>query len=124
METAPVVRLKSRLSHYLRRVKAGEEVVVTERGVPIARLVPVGKRTSDLDDLRDLERQGLIRLGTGRLPKDFWTLRRPRDPEGRVLKALLEERESSRKPRWSGRSATPIRESSCGGERGPSASPP
>ena len=95
MESAPVVRLKSQLSHYLRRVKAGEEVVVTERGVPIARLVPVGKRTSDLDDLRDLERQGLIRLGSGRLPKDFWKLRRPRDPEGRVLKALLEEREST-----------------------------
>ena len=95
METAPVVRLKSQLSHDLRRVKAGEEVVVTERGVPIARLVPVGTRTSDLDDLRDLERQGLIRLGSGRLPKDFWKLRRPRDPEGRVRKALLEEREST-----------------------------
>ena len=97
-------------------MKAGEEVV--------ARLVPVGKRTSDLDDLRDLERKGLIRLDTGRLPKDFWKLRRPGDPEGRVLKALLEERESSRKPPWSGRSSTPIRESLCGGERGPSASPP
>ena len=54
------------------------------------------KRTSDLDDLGDLERQGLIRLGTGRLPKDFWKVRCPRDPEGRVLKALLEERESTR----------------------------
>jgi prevent-host-death family protein len=96
METAPVVRLKSQLSRYLRRVKAGEEVIVTERGVPIARLVPVGKRTSDLDDLRDLERQGLIRLGTGRLPRNFWKLPRPRDPKGRVLRALLAERESGR----------------------------
>ena len=96
METATVVRLKSQLSRYLRRVKAGEEVIVTERGVPIARLVPVGKRTPDLDDLRDLERQGLIRLGTGRLPRNFWKLPRPRDPKGRVLKALLEERESGR----------------------------
>jgi prevent-host-death family protein len=64
METATVVSLKSQLSRYLRRVKAGEEVIVTERGVPIARL-PVRKRTSDLEDLRDLERQGLIRLGNG-----------------------------------------------------------
>jgi prevent-host-death family protein len=96
METATVVRLKSQLSRYLRRVKAGEEVIVTERGVPIARLVPVGKRTADLEDLRDLERQGLIRLGTGRLPRNFWKLPRPRDPKGRVLKALLEERESGR----------------------------
>ena len=43
--------------------------------------------------LRDLERQGLIRLGTGRLPRNFWKLPRPRDPKGRVLKALLEERD-------------------------------
>ena len=94
MESTPVVRLKSQLSRYLRRVKAGEEVIVTERGVPIARLVPVGHRASDLDSLRDLERQGLIRLGTGRLPRNFWTLPRPRDRRGRILKILLEERES------------------------------
>ena len=96
METTPVVRLKGHLSHYLRRVKAGEEIVVTQRGVPIARLVPVGNRGADLDSLRDLERQGLIRVGTGRLPKNFWKLPRPRDPRGKVLKALLEERESGR----------------------------
>jgi hypothetical protein len=46
--------------------------------------------------LRDLERQGLIRLGTGRLPRDFWNLPRARDSRGAVLKALLDERESGR----------------------------
>ena len=33
--------LKSRLSHYLRLTKAGELVVITERGTPIGRIVPV-----------------------------------------------------------------------------------
>jgi prevent-host-death family protein len=33
--------LKSRLSHYLRLTKAGESVVITERGTPIGRIVPV-----------------------------------------------------------------------------------
>ena len=65
MKTAAVAELKAQLSRYLSRVKAGEEVLVTERGTPVARLVPVGSGGSDHDHLRDLERQGLIRLGTG-----------------------------------------------------------
>ncbi len=32
--------LKSRLSHYLRLVKAGESVEIAERGTPIGRIVP------------------------------------------------------------------------------------
>ncbi len=34
--------LKNSLSSYLRRVREGETVVVTDRGVPIARLIPAG----------------------------------------------------------------------------------
>ncbi len=96
MQTATVVRLKTELSRYLRLVKGGDEIVVTERGVAVARLVPIPKGSRDLESLRDLERQGLIRLGSGRLPRDFWKLPRARDPRGAVLKALLEEREASR----------------------------
>ena len=43
-----------------------------------------------------MEKQGLIRLGTGKLSKDFWKMPRPDDPEDLVLKALLEEREDGR----------------------------
>jgi len=40
--------LRADLSRWLRRVRAGEEVVITDRGTPIARLVPVdGERTID-----------------------------------------------------------------------------
>lgn len=35
--------LKSRLSHYLRRAIAGDSVVITDRGVPIGRIVPIGQ---------------------------------------------------------------------------------
>ena len=93
MPSAPVAQLKSQLSRYLRRVKAGEEIVVTEHGVPIARLVPMGRRDAGLQSLRDLERQGLMRIGTGRLPKDFWKLPRGRDPRGLVRRAVIAERE-------------------------------
>jgi prevent-host-death family protein len=90
---AAVADLKTNLSRYLSRVKAGEEIVVTERGVPVARLVPVTAVGSDLEDLRDLERQGLMRLGRGKLPRDFWKLERPRDAKGLVRKAVVRERD-------------------------------
>ena len=40
--------LRDHLSRYLERVRAGEEVVVTDRGSAIARLLPMnGERTID-----------------------------------------------------------------------------
>jgi prevent-host-death family protein len=35
--------LKSRLSHYLRLARKGESVVITDRGLPIGRIVPIGQ---------------------------------------------------------------------------------
>lgn len=42
MELVGVRELKASLSRYLSKVKEGETVVVTERGKPIARIVPMG----------------------------------------------------------------------------------
>jgi prevent-host-death family protein len=47
MAEAGVRDLRDHLSRYLERVRAGEEVTVTDRGRPIARLVPVGTNTFD-----------------------------------------------------------------------------
>jgi prevent-host-death family protein len=41
MSAVGVKELKNRLTHYLRLTKAGEEVIVTERGKPIALLQPI-----------------------------------------------------------------------------------
>lgn len=37
-----VRELKGSLSKYLRRVRQGESILVTDRGEPVARLIPVG----------------------------------------------------------------------------------
>jgi prevent-host-death family protein len=92
--TAAVAELKAQLSRYLSRVKAGEEILVTERGAPVARLVPVVNAGRDHESLRDLERKGLMRVGSGKLPKNFWKLPRGRDPHAAVRKAVAEEREA------------------------------
>lgn len=93
--TAAVSELKAGLSAYLARVKAGEEVVVTDRGTPVAKLVPIPPSYEPEEErMRRLVREGVLRPPTRPLPDDFWTLPRPEDPEGLVLKALLEERET------------------------------
>ena len=93
MKTASVSKLKASLSEYLRRVKAGEEILVTERGRPIAKLTPTSTSSFQSDYLVEMEKQGLIKLGSGKLPKGFWDLPRPKDPKGLVVKAVLRERE-------------------------------
>ena len=96
MTTATVSKLKASLSEYLRRVKAGEEVLVSERGRPIAKLVPVTGGDALPDHLAEMARQGLVRVGPRRLSRAFWGLPRPRDPKGRVRGALVEERKQGR----------------------------
>lgn len=95
MKTASVSKLKASLSEYLRQVKAGEEVLVTERGRPIAKLAPAVNQQTFPEHLVEMEKQGLIRLGSGKLPKGFWNLPRPNDPKGLTVKAVLQEREGS-----------------------------
>ncbi len=96
-KVAKVSELKASLSKYLARVKAGEEVVVTERGRPIAKIVPLTEQDDpEIDRMREMERKGLVTVGTGHIPDRFFDLPRPEDPEGLVLKALLDERRTGR----------------------------
>jgi len=44
MKEVSVHEAKTQLSRLLRRVAAGEEITITKRGVPVARLVPVLSR--------------------------------------------------------------------------------
>lgn len=97
MTSVAVSKLKAKLSEYLARAKAGEEVLVTERGRPVARIVPIAEDRTGIDPrLLELERKGLAKIGTGRLPDDFWDRPRAKDPEGLALKYLIEERREGR----------------------------
>jgi prevent-host-death family protein len=97
MRKAKIAELKNNLSRYIKYVRAGGSVLVLDRDEPVAQLVPLPRtsaaRTDD-ERLDALERQGLIRRGTGG-PPDWmtWRKRRPR-LRGSVLKDLLDERRS------------------------------
>ena len=77
----------------LRYLRYFPESRITDRGKPVARLVPISRTKAAVESLTRMEKQGLIKLGSGKLPRSFWAIPRPEDPQGLVLKALLEERE-------------------------------
>jgi prevent-host-death family protein len=93
MIVTSIASLKASLSEFLAGVKAGQEVVVTDRGRPVARILPYDPGGAELDDL---VRAGRVRRSRRPLPPGFWTQPRPADPEGRLLGALLDEREADR----------------------------
>ncbi|RPI76098.1 MAG: type II toxin-antitoxin system prevent-host-death family antitoxin [Desulfobacteraceae bacterium] len=88
--------LKARLSDYLNQVKSGAEVLITDRGKPVARIVPISGKKRLRQSLLKIEREGLLKLGTGKLPSDFWNMPRGKDPQGLALQALIQEREDGK----------------------------
>ncbi len=96
-KVAKVSELKASLSQYLAQVKRGEEVIVTERGKPVARLVPIPRgEHAEPERMKELARRGVLTLPKSELADDFWKRPLPEDPGDSVLKALLEEREEGR----------------------------
>jgi prevent-host-death family protein len=96
MRTTGVAQLKAHLSRYLALVKSGQEVVVTERGRPVAKLVPLPAAADRASRRERLIREGVLLPGRGRLRPEL--LRPPKGPRfgDAVLKALLEERREGR----------------------------
>lgn len=94
---AAVGELKARLSEYIRKVKSGHEVVITEHGVPVAKVVPFepGERR---DSRRErLARAGVLILGRGRISRSL--LKPPTGSPSigaEILGNLLEERRHGR----------------------------
>ncbi|MGH9416494.1 MAG: type II toxin-antitoxin system Phd/YefM family antitoxin [Terriglobales bacterium] len=92
MTSVGVRELKSQLSAYLRRVRAGEPVAITDRGKAIAEIVPAGWTAAQPVSPVLAE---AIRAGEVRPPSRSWSpdLMRPRIgklPEG-LAKQLLDD---------------------------------
>lgn len=68
MKTVGSRELKNRLGQYLKLVSRGETLIVTDRGRPVARIVPTnsnGAERASVDQvLKQLEAEGHIKLGT------------------------------------------------------------
>ena len=93
MKTVSVSELKAHLSRFLREVRRGSEIQVLDRGVPVARLVPLPPSGAGADEghRRRLIGSGLVRGGTGEVSKILET--EPLELPVSLVDALSEERE-------------------------------
>jgi prevent-host-death family protein len=100
MKTANVGTLRNNLSKFLDLVRKGETIEILDRKTPIARLTPIAPSMKPGKDgispwMRKLAKEGKVRLGTGKLPPDFFD-KLPGSKDVRIVEALLEERRNSR----------------------------
>ena len=93
MITVGVRELQNRLSEYLRMVRAGEEILVTDRGEAVAELrQPLdGLDSAAYSELARRARAGKVRFG-GRNHPGFYPRVSPSLPLGAARRLLDEER--------------------------------
>jgi len=96
MKSVNVAELKNRLSAYLGLVRRGEEIVIRDRNLPVAKLIPFAAGDAGEDEIL------LVAAGKMRLPKAaldigaLWKVPTGRVGGGRAVAALLKDREEGR----------------------------
>jgi prevent-host-death family protein len=94
MRTAAIAKLKAGLSGYLDSVKAGEQVVVTDRGRPVALIVPIDPNISEDTRRAELVAKGLVRPSRGPISLELITGAAVSGVAvERALQAVMEDRE-------------------------------
>jgi prevent-host-death family protein len=95
MRRASISEVKNGLSAFIDRVRAGETILITDRGIPVARIEPVERSNDPEGRLERLVRAGIVRPPAERLPRailDEPPPRLTRDVD--VVEIVLEERRS------------------------------
>lgn len=93
MRSVNVAELKNSLSKYLTFAKAGEEIIIRDRNLPVAKLVPFESEDVSDEELR------LVAAGIMRLPKvqlnvdELFKIPTGRVPNNEAIQAVLDERE-------------------------------
>jgi len=95
MRTIGIRELKNRLSEVMRAVKAGERILVTDRGTVVAELAPPGAARMDPNvpaGLARLVERGAVRLGAPNDPAIYRGLTRLRKKPASAARLLDDER--------------------------------
>jgi prevent-host-death family protein len=93
MKSVNVAELKNRLSTYLSFARGGEEIVIRDRNLPVAKLIPFSSGDASEDELL------LVAAGKMRLPlmpldhEKLWKTRTGTVRSRGAIEALLKDRE-------------------------------
>jgi prevent-host-death family protein len=96
MRSVNVGELKNRLSTYLTYAKSGEVIVIRDRNLPVAKLIPFTAEDASEEEL------ALVAAGAMRLPEEpldldaLWKLPRATVADNASVQAILDEREEDR----------------------------
>jgi len=95
MRSVNVAELKNQLSRYLTFAKGGEEIVIRDRNLPVAKLVPFSAEEASEEELL------LVAAGKMRMPKnpinidELLKIRTGKVTGNEAVQALLEDRAES-----------------------------
>jgi|SRR5271154_1938417 len=98
MKSVQIGELKNHLSAHLREVRNGEEIIVHDRNMPVARIIPYVPESIE-EQQRILVAQGVLKRPKNQAAdRDAWVkefLAKPRPSVSReaIMRAILEERE-------------------------------
>ena len=82
-----------KFSKAIKAVKAGEEVILTERGKPIAVIRPLARTSGDEAAMRRMEAAGLLRRATKPWPMPpFRPIRIKGEPVSETIRKMRDER--------------------------------
>lgn len=96
MRSVNVAELKNRLSTYLTYAKSGEVVVIRDRNLPVAKLIPFVAEDASEEEL------ALVAAGAMRLPEkpldldQLWKMPRAAVSGNAATQAVLDERDEGR----------------------------
>jgi prevent-host-death family protein len=92
MRSVNIAELKNRLSTYVTFARAGEEIIIRDRNLPVAKLIPFSAESASEDELL------LVAAGKMRLPEvpldadELWKIKTGRVGGSDAIAALLEDR--------------------------------
>jgi prevent-host-death family protein len=95
--TIAIAKAKALFSRCIARARRGEEIIITDRGRPVAKLSPMNTSEEGLSPhVKDMVRTGRLRPPREKWDDGFFR-RPPARAKSGVLRALLNEREEERK---------------------------
>lgn len=97
MGTVNIAELKDQLSSFLQRVRAGEELIIRDRNLPIAKIVPLHGEDGDPEEL-SLVASGHMALPAQQLDqKRFWSIGGHTKKSPQIAKAIQQAIAAERK---------------------------
>lgn len=93
MKIVKVAELKNDLSRLLKEVQAGEEIIIQDRNLAVAKIIPFPQEQNDEAELLALAREGKVRLPEKKLPASFWKMPAPKVSGKKAQEALRADRD-------------------------------